>query len=276
LRLNEADTARVLDAALDAGVTLLDTADFYGDSEDFLGRLLGPRRSRVVLATKFGWHGNQTREDVREAVDKALRRLQTDRIDLMQVHKPSATVPIGETLAGLDEAVRAGKVREIGCSNFSVAQLREAEAAAGSGARFVSVQNDFSLLNREAEQDMLPECDRRGIAFLPFFPLANGLLTGKYGRGRERPTNTRLTTGPSAARLTEDAIDRADQLEAFAISRGHSLLELAVSWLLTFPSLASVIAGATAPEQVRANTAAASWEMSADDLAALSTLLARH
>lgn len=272
-RLDEAATARVVHAALDVGVTFLDTADIYGDSEVLLGRVLGPRRQQVVLATKFGSSGKVGAQDVREAVDSSLRRLRTDRIDLLQLHKPNPNVPIAETLGALDEAVRAGKVREIGASNFSAAQIREAEAAAGGGARFVSVQNELSLLHREAEEEVLPLCERLGLAFLPYFPLANGLLTGKYAPGRARPVNTRLTSGPMAGRLTDDAVDRAERLAAFAASRGHSLLELAVGWLLAFPAVASVIAGATSEDQVRANVAAAAWELTSEDVAAVSRLI---
>jgi aryl-alcohol dehydrogenase-like predicted oxidoreductase len=272
-KLDEAATARVVHAAIDAGVTFLDTADIYGDSEVLLGRVLRSRRQQVVLATKFGYAGNTRAGEVAEAVDNSLRRLQTDRIDLLQVHKPNPAVPIAETLGALGDAVRGGKVREIGCSNFSAAQIREAEAAAGDGARFVSAQNELSLLHRDAEREVLPECARLGLAFLPYFPLANGILTGKYGRGRERPVNTRLTSGPMADRLTEDAIARADRLAAFAASRGHSLLELAFGWLLSFRSIASVIAGATSEDQVRGNVAAAAWDLTPDEVVAVSQLV---
>ncbi len=264
-RIDEAATARVVDAAIDAGVTFFDTADVYGESEVFLGRALAGRREAVVLATKFGATGKAGAADVHAAVDNSLRRLQTDRIDLLQLHTPHASIPIAETLGALQDAVRAGKVREIGCSNFSLDQLREAHAAAAGRVGFVSVQNELNVLHRDAEKDVLPECDRLGVAFLPYFPLANGLLTGKYRRDRPAPTETRLTSGPLASRLTDDSRERADRLAAFAESRGHTLLELAISWLLSAPVIASVIAGATSPEQVQANVKAAGWQLSGDE-----------
>ena len=198
-RLDQEGTARVLDAALEHGVAFWDTADIYGKtrSEEFMGNLIGSRRGRIVLATKFGHeidpeHKGARPEYVRQAVEDSLRRLKTDRIDLYQLHTPDASVPIAETLGALDELVRAGKVREIGCSNFSVAQLDEAEAAA-TGARFASVQNEYSLLKRDDEATVLPACDRLGLAYIPFFPLASGLLTGKYRKGRPHPSGTRIS-----------------------------------------------------------------------------------
>src|SRR5215212_2996014 len=209
-RLDIDATKAVVDAALDAGITFFDTADVYGGtkSEEYLGGALGRRREDIVLATKFGSAVDEQRkgarpEYVRRAAEDSLRRLGTDHIDLYQLHTPDPEVPIGETLGALDELVKAGKVREIGCSNFSAEQLREAEEAAREGAaRFVSVQNEYSLLHREPEQDVLPECERREIAFIPYFPLANGLLTGKYRRGQAAPAGSRLDSGRGERLLT--------------------------------------------------------------------------
>jgi aryl-alcohol dehydrogenase-like predicted oxidoreductase len=281
-RLDAERTARVVDAALDAGVNFLDTADIYGGtkSEAFLGRALRQRRDEVVLATKFGMEVDPLRKGaspqyVRQAAEDSLRRLETDRIDLYQLHRPDPEVPIQDTLGALNELVRAGKVREIGCSNFSVAQLREAEAAARGGARFVSVQNEYSLLRREPEQDgVLAECERAGLAFLPYFPLASGLLTGKHRQGRPAPEGSRLASAGSSDRFRNDRnLVLVENLIRFAESRGHTILELAFSWLLARPAVASVIAGATSAEQVRANVGAAGWQLTADDLARVDAIL---
>jgi len=269
-RLDVAGTRRVVDAALDAGINFFDTADIYGGtkSEEFLGEVLAGRRDRVILGTKFGIKVNDERpggarpEYIRQAVDDSLRRLRTDVIELYQQHRPDDTVPIAETLGALDALVKAGKVREIGCSNFSVAQLREAEAASKSGglARFVSVQNQYSLFHREPERDgVLDECARTGVAFLPFFPLASGLLTGKYRKNQAHPEGTRIQADSKA--LTAENLDRVEALIAFAEARGHTILDLAVSWLLARPVIASVIAGATKSEQINANVAAANWRL---------------
>jgi aryl-alcohol dehydrogenase-like predicted oxidoreductase len=279
-RLDYERTLNVVDAALDAGINFFDTADIYGGtrSEEFLGRALQGRRDRVILATKFGMriddqHQGAKPDYVRRAVEDSLRRLNTDRIDLYQLHTPDAETPIAETLAALDELVRSGKVREIGCSNFSVTQLREAEAAARDSsedaARFVSLQNEFSLLHRDPEQDVLPECERLGLAFLPYFPLASGMLTGKYRQGQPLPENTRLTTNERTASrfLNERNQEIAEELARFAAARGHTLLELAFSWLASHHAVASVIAGATSPEQIRSNVAAVSWQLTPEDLA---------
>jgi aryl-alcohol dehydrogenase-like predicted oxidoreductase len=283
-RLDAARTAAVIDAALTAGINFLDTADVYGGtkSEEFIGQALGDRRDQVVLATKFGMKVDDQRRGaapayVRQAVEDSLRRLRTDRIDLYQLHGPDPTVPIAETLGALDELVKAGKVGEIGCSNFSVAQLRAAAAAvAPGGARFVSVQNEYSLLHRAPEEDgVLAECEREGLAFLPYFPLASGLLTGKYRRGHPAPEGSRLEGRGSSDRFHNEAnLARVEALLKFAESKGHTLLELAFAWLLHRPAVASVIAGATAPHQVRANVAAAGWELTEADLAGIDTLLA--
>lgn len=272
-RLDYDRTVEVVDAALEAGINFLDTADIYGgtESEEFLGRALRGLRSQVVLATKFGMKVDEQRQGakpdyVRRACEDSLRRLRTDHIDLYQLHQPDPSTPIGDTLAALDELVRAGKVREIGCSNFSAQQLREAKAAAGKDARFVSVQNEYSLLHREPEQGVLTECEREGLAFLPFFPLASGMLTGKYRRGQPLPENVRLTK-KNGRFLNDHNLDVVEELAGFAASKGHSLLELAFSWLLSHPQVASVIAGATRPEQVRSNVQAAGWHLSPVDLA---------
>jgi aryl-alcohol dehydrogenase-like predicted oxidoreductase len=199
-RLGEAATAEVVGASLEAGISFFDTADSYGNtnSEEYLGRALGSRRDEVVIATKFGSRIDEERqgarpEYVRQAAEDSLRRLGTDRIDLYQLHKPDPEVPISETLGALDDLVRAGKVREIGCSNFSADQLREAEdAVSGGSARFVSVQNEYSIMHREPEHEVIPECERLDLALIPYFPLASGLLTGKYRKGQPLPEGTRL------------------------------------------------------------------------------------
>jgi aryl-alcohol dehydrogenase-like predicted oxidoreductase len=277
-RLDYDHTVAVVDAALEAGINFLDTADIYGplQSEEYLGRALEGRRDKVVLATKFGMKVDDRRKGarpdyVRQACEDSLRRLRTDHIDLYQLHQPDPETPIADTLGALDELVRAGKVREIGCSNFSVEQLREAEAAAGTGAKFVSVQNEFSLLHRDPERGVLAECARQGMAFLPFFPLAGGVLTGKYRLGQPTPANTRLSKG-NARFLNDRNLGIAEELIAFAAFRGHSLLELAFSWLLSHPQVASVIAGATNPEQVQANVHATGWHLDHAELAEIDKL----
>lgn len=283
-RIDEARSRAVVDAALDAGITLLDTADVYGDtrSEEYLGRILEGRRDRVVLATKFGSSIDESRPGgaspayIRRAIEDGLRRLRTDRIDLYQLHEPDEETPIANTLETLDELVREGKVREIGCSNFTAEQLREANAAARPGAAsFVSVQNELNLLDRADEQGALPEAERLGLSYIPYFPLASGLLTGKYRRGEPLPEGTRISGWPTdrvAEVLTDATFDRIDALTRFAEDRGHTLLELAIAWLLAQRPIASVIAGATRPEQVAANVAAAEWRLSEQDLADLRDL----
>src|SRR5579871_251085 len=265
-RLDADATAKVVYAALDAGINFFDTADIYGGtkSEEFIGQALGSRRDEVVLATKFGIKlddarpGGASAAYIKQAAEDSLRRLRTDRIDLYQLHAPDPHTPMEETMGALNELVQAGKVREIGCSNFSVEQLRTAEAAARPGAaRYVSVQNHYSLFHRAAEQDVLPECERTGIAFLPYFPLANGLLTGKYRKGQPFPEDSRGKVGFGPKIFTEENIALAERLIEFSASRGHSLLELAISWLACQPAVASVIAGAKTPEQIRANAASA-------------------
>ena len=274
-RLDLRRTAAVVEAALDAGVTFFDTADTYGGtkSEQYLGRILAKRRNRVVIATKFGMPIDDRRKGakpsyVKKACEDSLRRLGTDRIDLYQLHRPDPETPIADTLGALDALVREGKVREIGCSYFTAGQLREARAAAGKGARFASVQNEYSLLVRDPEREVLAECEREALGFIPYFPLASGLLTGKYRLGKPVPTGTRLSVSSETAKrfLTQWHVAVATSLEDFAKSRGHTLLELAFSWLLRHKVVASVIAGATSPEQVKANVAATGWKLAAGDL----------
>jgi aryl-alcohol dehydrogenase-like predicted oxidoreductase len=272
-RIDEATSTAVVRAALDAGITFFDTADTYADgkSEEFLGRALGSRRAGVAIATKFGHsRGHPDRGAkpayIRRAVEASLRRLGTDVIDLYQLHTPDPLVPIADTLGALDELVQAGKVREIGCSQFSVEQLREAEAAVKPGAaRFVSVQNEYSVLRREPERGVLRECERQGLAFLPYFPLASGLLTGKYRKGKGVPEGSRIADW-FEGKISKVDLDRIEGLIRFAESHGHTLLDLAFSWLRAHPVVASVIAGATMPEQVRANVAA-DWKLTSHEMA---------
>jgi aryl-alcohol dehydrogenase-like predicted oxidoreductase len=279
-RVDLEGTRAVVDAAIEAGVNFLDTANSYGspagESENLLGQVLEGRRDQVVLATKFGWNEGGAPEQVRESVEASLRRLRTDVIDLYQYHKPDGRTPIEETLGVLNDLVSEGKVREIGCSNFSAGQLREAEAAAPSGAaRFVSVQNEYSLFHREPEPEVLAECERQRLAFIPFFPLASGLLTGKYRKGQPLPKGTRIKPGQGrfADFLSDESLDRVERLIAFAESRGHTLLELAFAWLLARPVVASVIAGATSPQQVKSNADAAGWQLTAEDLAEIDRIV---
>jgi aryl-alcohol dehydrogenase-like predicted oxidoreductase len=282
-RIDADASAAAVNAALDAGINFFDTADIYGagQSEEFLGRALGARRAEALIATKFGMKMDEQRrgarpEYVRQAAEDSLRRLGTDRIDLYQLHQPDAQVPIAETLGALDGLVRAGKVREIGCSNFSGDQLRAAGAAVREGgARFVSVQNQYSLVVREPEADAIPECVRSGIAFLPFFPLANGLLTGKYRLGQPLPEGSRARDGFGPKVFTDENLALVEALTEFAAGRGHSMLELAVSWLAAQSAVASVIAGAKSPEQVKANASAAGWRLTEADLAAIEAMLPR-
>ncbi|HXQ44844.1 MAG TPA: aldo/keto reductase [Acidimicrobiales bacterium] len=274
-------SAAVVSAALDNGITFVDTADIYGGtkSEEFLGRALGRRRDDVVVATKFGMKVDEDRHGakpdyVRRALEDSLRRLGTDRIDLYILHAPDAETPIGDTLGALDDCVKAGKVREIGCSNFSAEQLRQADAAVADGAaRFVSVQNEYSLVQRQPEREVLPECRRAGLGFVPYFPLASGLLTGKYRRGEPPPPGGRLSGMPAEHYAAlDERLAVVEDLAAFAGERGHTLLELAMSWLLARPEVASVIAGATTPEQVAANATAGDWLLDADQLAEIDQL----
>jgi aryl-alcohol dehydrogenase-like predicted oxidoreductase len=290
-RIDAQGTAEVVDAAIDAGINFFDTADIYagGKSEEFLGRALGTRRSQIVLATKFGMKLDEHRNGakpayVRQAAEDSLRRLGTDYIDLYQLHTPDASTPIADTLGALNDLVKAGKVREIGCSNFSASQLREAEAAAGSSsvstgsvskgaARFVSVQNHYSMIHREPETEVLPKCVGARIGFIPYFPLENGLLTGKYRRGQPFPPGSRGSDAFGPKIFTDENLAKAESLANFAASRRHTLLELAMSWLASRPAVASIIAGAKTTAQAKANATAADWHLSEADLAEIARLL---
>jgi aryl-alcohol dehydrogenase-like predicted oxidoreductase len=280
-RLDASRTADVVHAALDAGVCFFDTADLYGDgaSEEYLGRAVRGRRADAIIATKFGHQrstfGTGARpEHVRAALEGSLRRLGTDYVDLYQIHQPDPDTPVADTLGALDDAVRAGKVREIGCSNFSVEQLRESEAVARpNAARFVSVQNEFSLFERAPEQGVLAECEREGLAFLPYFPLASGLLTGKYRQHQPVPAGRLSGRGGYGELLSEENLSTVERLIAFVEGKGHSLLELAISWLLAHEVVASVIAGATRPDQVRANATAGDWRLSRTELSEVDKIM---
>jgi aryl-alcohol dehydrogenase-like predicted oxidoreductase len=272
----DADAARaVTEAALDAGVNHFDTAESYGggESERFLGRALGARRGDAVITTKFGGARGVpdglapgSAENVARSIDGSLERLGTDYVDLYLLHVPDATTPIGETLVALNALVDEGKVREIGCSNFSAAMLDEAAAfAADNGLRpFCNVQNNYSLLDRAVEADALPAVERLGITLVPYFPLASGVLTGKYTRGEPAPEGTRLAAWGDRAGgfLNDERMDAVERLKRYARDRGHTLVELALSWLAGCGVVGSVIAGATSPEQVRANAAATvAWQL---------------
>jgi aryl-alcohol dehydrogenase-like predicted oxidoreductase len=279
-------TRAVVDAAVDEGVTLFDTSDSYGESETFLGEALRGRRDDVVLATKFGsdlggrlgadWGARGSRRYIRRAVESSLTRLQTDWIDLYQLHFPDPATPIEETLAALDELVHEGKVRYIGSSNYAAWQVTEADwiARTSGGARFVSAQNHYSLLERDVERELVPACLAHGVGLLPYFPLANGLLTGKYRRGEQAPAGSRLADRPD--RLTQTAFDTVEALEKYAAERGRTLLDVAIGGLAARPAVASVIAGATRPEQIVANVAAGAWQPTEHDLAALDEILGKR
>jgi len=268
----------VIDVAIEEGIDLFDTADIYsqGTSEEHIGRALERRRDSVVIATKFGKpmtaNPSESRgspEYIRWAVEGSLQRLRTDVIDVYQMHEPDPSTPIEETLGALDELVREGKVRFIGSSNFSAAQVEEADRISRDRgiARFVAAQNEYSFVVREAEDELLPVCERLGIGVLPYFPLASGLLTGKYRRGEQ------ATEGRLAGREIPDARwEMVEALQRFADERGISLLDVAIGGLAAMPAVSSVIAGATQPEQVRANVRAGEWVPTADDLKALEAL----
>ncbi len=271
-RIDKERSREVVDAALDAGINFFDTAHSYGDglSEAFLGEILEGRRDQAVIATKFGGRGHDagglrkgSREYLRTQLAESLERLRTDYVDLFYMHFPDPQTPIEETLAALDEVVAEGKVRALGCSNFSVEQLREAESA----GHFPALQDKYSLLEREVEAEILPFCREHRIGFVPYFPLASGLLTGKYRRDEPPAKGTRLAEW--ALPVPEDPWDRIEALDAFARERGHTLLDVAIGGLASTPGVSSVIAGATSPEQVRANAAAGEWQLSPDELSAL-------
>jgi aryl-alcohol dehydrogenase-like predicted oxidoreductase len=284
-RLDAARTGDVVLAALNAGVTLFDTADIYGDgkSEEYLGRALGSRRGDAIIASKFGYDavrqapGTQAEWGPR-ALEASLRRLGTDYIDLYYYHKPDPTTPVAETLELMNRMLEQGTVREIACSNFTAAQLDEAAtAAAERGLRgFAAVENEFSLLEREPERGVLAACKRLGLSFVPYFPLASGLLTGKYRRGRSTPSGTRLGGGgrPAEEVVPAEKLAVVERLAEYAEAHGHTLLELAMSWLAAHDSVASVIAGATSPEQMRANASAVgAWPLTNEDLAEVDAVL---
>jgi aryl-alcohol dehydrogenase-like predicted oxidoreductase len=281
-RIGLEETRAVVRTAIDAGVTLFDTADIYGDSEEFLGQVLGSDREDIVLATKFGmpmggqlgpdWNARGSRRYIRKAIESSLRKLKTDWIDLYQLHAPDPKTPIAETLAALHELVVEGKVRYVGCSNLAAWQVADADWVARTGGLtpFISAQNHYSLLERSVEPELLPACEKFGLGVLPFFPLANGLLTGKYTRGEAAPAGTRLAGRDGV--LTDANFDKVDAIQAYADERGISMLEVAIGGLAAKPAVASVIAGATKPEQVLANVAAGQWRPTAEDLAALNAL----
>lgn len=280
-RIDERASAAVVDAAIEAGVNFFDTADIYGGgrSEEYLGRALGTRRREVVIATKFGHRsGGPERgahpDYIPRALDASLKRLGTDWVDLYQIHTPDPTVPIADTLGALDSLVAAGKVREIGCSNFTPEMLAAADAVSTPHrVRFASVQNHLNLLER-GEQELAASCAREGRAFLPYYPLASGLLTGKYRRTKEAPEGTRITEGGRYGSLLSEAnLVIVERLAVYAESHGRSLLELAFGWLLSQPAVASVIAGATTSAQVRSNAESATWRLSAAERAEVDALL---
>jgi aryl-alcohol dehydrogenase-like predicted oxidoreductase len=286
-RIDGDATRAVIETALDEGITLFDTAESYGGegrSESLIGDVLGARRDQVVLATKFGYQPSAMdygpaagakggRAYIRRAVEASLRRLRTDYIDLYQLHSPDPVTPIGETLAALHDLVAEGKVRYIGHSNLSGWQLAEAAHVARERGvtPFVSAQNEWSLLHREAERELVPAALHYGVGVLPYFPLAQGLLTGKVKRGEAPPTGTRLATRSHL--VTDERLDRVEALEKWGAEHGRSLLEIAIGRLNAHPATGSVIAGATKPEQVRANAAAGEWEPTAGEVAAIDEIV---
>jgi aryl-alcohol dehydrogenase-like predicted oxidoreductase len=280
MKLDLDECRAVLDAALDAGITLIDTADSYGAAESRLGELLQGRRDDVVLATKFGsnthrpgaadngadWGARGSRRYIRRAVESSLRRLRTDWIDLYQLHFPDPHTPIEETLSALTDLVREGKVRYLGHSNFSGFQTAHAEWTARTAhlERFVSAQNEYNLINTDVERDLVPALTEYGVGLLPYFPLASGLLTGKYQRGVAAPEGSRIAAWNMQSRLTDEAFDRVEALDALARRYEVELLDVAVGGLASRPGVSSVIAGATSPEQVRSNVRAGTWRPSAE------------
>lgn len=279
-RCNAAQTNEVVHAALDCGINFFDTADMYGPrglSEEYLGKAIAGRRNDLIVATKFANPMGEgdlmrgaSRRYIMQAVEDSLRRLNTDYIDLYQQHVPDKNTPIEETLRTLDDLVRSGKVRYLGSSNFSGWQIADADWTAKQHGLngFVTAQNLYSLIDRSLEQEVVPACQQFGLGILPFFPLASGLLTGKYKRGSEPPEGTRLASWGDRAKsaLSDDKFDVVDRLTAFAEERGHSILELAMSWLSSMPHISSVIAGATSKEQVQQNAAAIGWQLTADEM----------
>jgi aryl-alcohol dehydrogenase-like predicted oxidoreductase len=279
-------TRRVVHKALDLGITLFDTADIYGNrggSEDFLGQLLSDRRKDIVLASKFGMAMDEagtlkgaSRRYIMSAIEASLRRLRTDWIDLYQLHQPDPLTPIEETLRAMDDLVRQGKVRYIGCSNLNAWQTVEALWTSEhlNLDAFISCQNEYSLLMRDIDQELIPAMQVYGLGLLPFYPLAGGFLTGKYKRNAPMPQGARLTNTKATADryLTDENWSIVERLESFSANRGHSLLELAFSWMAARPAVSSVIAGATKPEQVEQNVRAADWKLTPEDLAEIDRL----
>jgi aryl-alcohol dehydrogenase-like predicted oxidoreductase len=283
-RIDEAATGKVVAAALEAGITLFDTADIYGGarSEEYLGRALGSRRADVIVATKFAmpmgegpYTAGGSRRYVMRAVEASLRRLGTDYIDLYQMHAPDITTPIEETLEALTDLVHEGKVRYIGSSNFAGWQVADADWTARTRglSRFVAAQNEWSLLRRAVEREVVPACEHVGVSLLPYFPLAGGALTGKYRRGEPAPSGTRLAGDSGSRWLTDKNFARIEALTDFATASGRTVGELALAWLASQRVVCSVIAGATRPEQVRENVAAVEWRLSRDERAAVDGLL---
>ncbi len=289
MRCDAEQTRAVVHRALDEGVTLFDTADIYGNrggSEDLLGKALGNRRHETIIASKFGmamgdgpYLKGGSRRYIASAAEASLKRLGTDYIDLYQIHMPDPETPQSETLEALNDLVRAGKVRYIGCSNLAGWQLTDAMWISRSRglAEYISAQNQYNLLDRRIERELTPACKHFGVGILPYFPLASGLLTGKYRRGAEPSKDTRLGLAPRMAQqvLTEENYATVERLEEFARGKGHTILELAVSWLAAQPEVSSVISGATNPDQVSQNVKAASWKLSAEELSAIDKLTRR-
>jgi len=289
MRIDAEQTRTVVGRALDEGITLFDTADIYGGrgkSEEMLGKALGSRRHEIIVASKFGmamgdgpYQKGGSRRYIVAAVEASLKRLGTDYIDLYQIHAPDPVTPQEETLAALDAIVRAGKVRYIGSSNFAGWQVTEAAwiSRAQELAPYISAQNQYNLLDRRVERELIPACRHFGVGILPYFPLASGFLTGKYRRGQEPPKDTRLgAMGARAGQMLSDAnFAVLEKLEAHARGAGHSMVDLATSWLVAQPEVSSVISGATKPEQVSENIKACGWKMTPDDLAAIDKITKR-
>jgi aryl-alcohol dehydrogenase-like predicted oxidoreductase len=285
MRIDAEQTQAVVDAAIDAGITLFDTADVYGGtkSEEFLGQALGKRRHEVVVATKFGMpvggdpkKRGGSRKWIMRAVEDSLRRLGTDYIDLYQHHQPDPDTPVDETLRALDDLVRQGKVRYIGNSNYTGWQIADADWRAAGGTAFISAQNEYSLLERGIEREVIPACEHFGLGVLPFFPLGSGLLSGKYRRGEAPPEGSRLAAwgGRGQAAMSDANFDKVEALTAWAQERGHTILDLAFAWLLGHKVVSSVIAGATSPEQIAANVATAEWRLTPEEMEEVGRLVA--
>jgi len=279
-RIDEERSHAVVAAALDAGINVFDTAESYGDgrSEEFLGRALAGRRDQAVIVTKFSFVSEEraTVDALARACDRSLQRLATDHIDVYLLHEPDEHTPLAETLEGMSKLVEAGKVREIGCSNFTAALIDEAATVArqlGVGG-FVTVQNEYSLLEREPELEVMPACMRYGMSLMPYFPLASGMLSGKYRRGQPPPEGSRLARPGFEDWLSDERLEKVERLAAFAEANGHTLLELALSWLVQRPTVSTIVSGATSAEQVRANVAATgAWALTEDELHQVDELL---